>query len=858
MPVDLIEAVLHSQRFREVEAEVAIRSLLRDYPTLQRSHKASVIEWFHALQVASLLLRDESAEPQAAALRIIQGCLQSDAPERARDTAMLLLERMGNAPAIELAEARGLGQAADESALTLIHQMDVLRRRNEFTIWTPGMEPMRVNPFQRDFWRSASIAKWVSVSAPTSAGKSYVVKRWLQARLAQDDRFSAVYIVPTRALVEEVSLELKTWFQDGARIYTIPWDKDIRMDGAEIFVLTQERLHFLLDVFPRYGPDLIFIDEAQKVGDRTRGILLRRVLGDCVARNESLQVIFASPLAENPQVLLEDAPANLTTGVVDAESITVVQHVLWIQQVPRKPKLWDVSTIVGNDEILVGRLTLQDSPGPGTKRLPLVAFALGSNQTGNVVYVNGAAAAESAAKVLFDAYGPEGRMSPDSPVWPVIDLIAKTIHPGYSLVKTLERGVAFHYGNMPQLIRSELERLLRDGVIRFLVCTATLLEGVNLPCRTIYARGPKKGSGNPMSAADFWNLAGRAGRWGKEFQGSVVCVDIDRADQWPSRPRQRVKQPIRHAYKETLTQTNPLLRYIRGGGLPTDPDYSDQREYTFNYLCKLASTDGGITELDAHLAALPAHTRQEVGAAIASVLQNLKVPTTVFARHPGVSPTAMDGLLAYFNQFGTRIEDLILAAPDSNDAAGNYEYVLALVGMTLGGDFGEEKRRRQLAYLIMFWMRGYPLARIIADRWKFESSRPNSKSLDRIIRDVMTDIEKYARYEVPKYLDCYSDVLGAYAERVGQAAAVQDGPDIAMMLELGVSRVTDVSLLALGLSRTSAVMISERLVQSTLSPEQALAWLRSNRTILSDFPSVVLREVDNLLESSPVPAAEDV
>ena len=63
------------------------------------------------------------------------------------------------------------------------------------------------------------------------------------------------------------------------------------------------------------------------------------------------------------------------------------------------------------------------------------------------------------------------------------------------LVPLVERGVAFHYGNMPSLIRLEVERLFRSGKIRFLICTSTLIEGVNLSCRTIVLRGPRKGIG---------------------------------------------------------------------------------------------------------------------------------------------------------------------------------------------------------------------------------------------------------------------------------------------------------------------------------------------------------------------------
>src|ERR1019366_7619849 len=87
---------------------------------------------------------------------------------------------------------------------------------------------------------------------------------------------------------------------------------------------------------------------------------------------------------------------------------------------------------------------------------------------------------------------------------------------------------------MPTLLRSEIERLFKEGTIRFLVCTSTLVEGVNLACRTIVVRGPRKGRTKPMGPHDFWNLAGRAGRWGQDFNGNIVCVDTNRLGLWPT------------------------------------------------------------------------------------------------------------------------------------------------------------------------------------------------------------------------------------------------------------------------------------------------------------------------------------
>ena len=71
------------------------------------------------------------------------------------------------------------------------------------------------------------------------------------------------------------------------------------------------------------------------------------------------------------------------------------------------------------------------------------------------------------------------------------------------------------------------------------------IEGVNLSCRTIVLRGPRKGKGHPMEAHDFWNLAGRAGRWGDEFQGNIICIDPLDVNAWPTGVPARARYPIK-------------------------------------------------------------------------------------------------------------------------------------------------------------------------------------------------------------------------------------------------------------------------------------------------------------------------
>ena len=134
-----------------------------------------------------------------------------------------------------------------------------------------------------------------------------------------------------------------------------------------------------------------------------------------------------------------------------------------------------------------------------------MALELGRHDQGTLVYANGPANTEKIARIIYDGLSNSfaGANVLDEELQDLSEFCRRSIHPKFLLVDLVKRGVAFHYGNMPTILRTEIERLFREGKIRFLVCTSTLIEGVNLACRTIVVRGPKKGPNNPMSPPDF-------------------------------------------------------------------------------------------------------------------------------------------------------------------------------------------------------------------------------------------------------------------------------------------------------------------------------------------------------------------
>jgi hypothetical protein len=433
-----------------------------------------------------------------------------------------------------------------------------------------------------------------------------------------------------------------------------------------------------------------------------------------------------------------------------------------------------------------------------------------------------------------------------TPISDLSTLIRRVIHQRYALATVINRGVAFHYGNMPLLIRNEIERLFKENIIRFLVCTSTLIEGVNLPAKSIFVRGPQKGQNTPMSQADFWNLAGRAGRMGKEFQGNVVCIDPYDRFVWPEPPpTERRTQPIERTTDTVLRDGETFLKYVKGDTAAVEKKLLPKYEHVLSYLFGHVLRHGSLrnSRLAARYADQLVHQLDEV---LIAAKNGLRIPQDIVEHNPGISPLGMDTLLKYFEDYKKPVEELFPKYPEEDDAAKSLVRVFARINKYLApatAPFGgAAKRVMALAILVVAWMRGHPLARLISKR---EELHPNDP-LPKIIRESMDDVERVARFLAPKYVACYTDILRHYLITSGRTEMAGILPDLTLWLEFGASQQTQLSLMSLGLSRTSAILLSDFIPHDNLDQQACLEWINETDLGALDLPGLVVQEAQRL------------
>ncbi|ESW59247.1 MAG: DEAD/DEAH box helicase [Rhodobacter sp. CACIA14H1] len=808
-------------------------------------------DWQLLLLAGSFLAKSAERAHQEAALRIATAAITLETSPKVRDAGAVLLEKLSNHRSVELATRRSRIAPDLEGRLGVSMRLEANKRRFEDSILLEASGKwISVNNFQRELWAGASSgAGWLSASAPTASGKTYLVLQWLLDHIRTTKAKIAVYLAPTRALVSEIELSLKELSRSDTdvEITSLPltevYFSSTAGDKKTVFVFTQERLHLLANVLGEsFCVDLLIVDEAHKIGDNQRGVILQDAIERVSRQNPKMKVVFVSPSTQNPGELLQDAPEDMAKSSVDSDMPTVLQNVILAEQVPRKPKEWSLDLVWGDSTIPLGTLKLKNKPAGLKKRLAFIAAAAGG-RGGTLVYCNGAAEAEDVALLISQLEGSD--KTDDQELLDLADLARKGVHRNYQLAPLVERGVAFHYGNMPSLIRTEIERLFRNGKIRFLACTSTLIEGVNLSCRTIVVRGPRKGRGNPMEPHDFWNLAGRAGRWGNEFQGNIICIDPKDSSAWPVGVPKRSRYPIKRETDVVLSSTDELASYLENrninslSDLKQGEEYEQVGAYLLNTYIRLGTLSAAPFAKRHSTEALAKLDKSLEGiSALISITQDILI------RHPGVSAVGLQRLLEVFREYEGNIENLLLAPSESVDAYDRYVTVMRRINEHLYPVFLPDGLIPLHALVVVEWLKGLSLAAIIKKRIEYQQRNNRSFRLPLLIRETMSMVEETARFKAPKYISAYMDVLRLFLTEAGREDLIDEEFDIGIALEFGVSSITLLSLMELGLSRMSAVALYEKIARDDLDKEGCIAWINEHGPNFAgmDLPNLIVRE----------------
>ena len=418
---------------------------------------------------------------------------------------------LGNFPAVVYLEKENNNQSK------LPFERSVELEAKKIIQEVPDSEGLFFTDTQYKLFSELSNAREFSFSGPTSMGKSFIIKAFIRKAIQNKPPENLVVIVPTRALINQFALELKKDLNTLLEQYKyrIATNSNISEFSTEelvnyILILTPERLISYISQEQNPPISFLFVDEAHKIAqtEDSRSITTYTSIEKTLKKYPNIKLYFSSPNVSNPEVFLKMFRSTKCGNYFKTNETPVAQNLYF-------------ADLLNGDFFYFSNNEFVKIQSPLSSNYATVNGILTTlGKKSNLVYCNTKARTIEYAKLFADTIDQE---TENKVLRKASRIIKEYIHPDYYLADIIKKRVAFHFGNMPQLIRNLVEDLYQRGEIRFVFCTSTLLEGVNMPTQNLFILNNKK-STKTLKPIDFWNLAGRAGRLSKELQGNIFCV----------------------------------------------------------------------------------------------------------------------------------------------------------------------------------------------------------------------------------------------------------------------------------------------------------------------------------------------
>ncbi len=444
-----------------------------------------------------------------------------------------------------------------------------LARHPERTLRNSGIAGARVLHVARHLIKQGIHAFWPSQSTaieagllnqppepfalrlPTSGGKTTLISLAAANALDCEPGSRVVVLAPSRALVSQLRDDLDRQLgKTGVSVLALHGELEFgdnlppaESDEDLVTVMTPERFDLdwrrsqTSDDFDPMEANLsaVIVDEAHHLANATRGTRLE------IAVSRVLR-------AGIPVCLMSSQLGGITAlgdwiGGSHAESDWRPAH--HIRQVyfptlsspsPEDPSdtigLGTIKSEAGSKETRITITRRADSldPSIAAKERRDQAAALGTQFSPDGPVVVYSATKQNIPRLVDDLY----RRTKDDPPPHLLELtkLAHTLPEAASRERDLLlAGIGVHHRDVRQRARRLVERAARAGYLRYLVCTSTLLEGVDFPIRTVILAYPNLGPAD-VTVGDLRNLEGRAGRGGLHTCGRILvcCKNEDRAN----------------------------------------------------------------------------------------------------------------------------------------------------------------------------------------------------------------------------------------------------------------------------------------------------------------------------------------
>lgn len=326
----------------------------------------------------------------------------------------------------------------------------------------------------------------IILSAPTSFGKSLLIDVIISAKNFNN----VVLIVPTLALVEETRRRMSRFIDD----YSIITSSNQSISEKNIFVFTQERFLSMESEMPKI--DFFAIDEFYKLSisnDGGRSTLLNQAFLR-LSRTGAQFYLLGPSIQAIPEMVKERL--NCKFMVEDFQTVAIELH--FLKKKPTKEE--SLANLL--DEIDGQTMIYCQSPASTRKLLKSYLSLRNLEKTKDEELIE-------AAKWTSENY-----------------------HDEWLVSVALQHGIGIHHGRLPRSLGRFMIRAFEEGKLKVLLCTSTLIEGVNTSAKNVIIYDSKLNR-KPLNFFTFNNIRGRSGRMFRHFVGNVFVFDAPPQEELP-------------------------------------------------------------------------------------------------------------------------------------------------------------------------------------------------------------------------------------------------------------------------------------------------------------------------------------
>ena len=515
--------------------------------------------------------------------------------------------------------------------------------------------------FQKKIWDSMDQDKILGISAPTSAGKSFVILLKLISRLINED-VDIVYIVPTLSLLNQVTedfnKEIKRIGIDDCWISN-SFDENQMIGKRNIYIMTQEKaISAFSDSEQAFSKKLVLVaDEIQNIerikeDTDQRSKILFDTLVEFRYKENVEQIIISGPRIEDI-----DKVGESIFGIETVDHTTSISPVLNLTYSIKKidRKYFFNQYCVLTDKPMVREIeNIALIEGYGQKQYTdkylgyLNNFVNGVG--GNAQNIIFAPTSNSARKIALALDSKE-----NGSVEELIQYYQTTIRDNYSLCQTFSKGVAYHHRKLPMHVRRTLEKAIADKLVKNVVCTTTLLQGVNLPAQNVFIRNPhlyiiKKKDSQELTNYEMANLRGRAGRLLKDYVGRTFVMDEDEFSETDGYEQMElfddVTKELPSGYEQRFEEFRDEIEEVVQGNRPVDAAMK-KYGYIISYIRQSVLRYGGEARI--RMRDVGIKLTQKQVAAIIMKLEEISVPHEICYKNRYWDPFVLNKIYTSFD-----------------------------------------------------------------------------------------------------------------------------------------------------------------------------------------------------------------